>query len=97
MKKITEAFTLAQQKILKNVYIISNHKMLPLIDGNKPTRENLKVIVYNEEKKQLEVLEAHDFEYYSAEDSANNINDYVEDVPEEVAAILECVIKEKMY
>lgn len=100
MKKITEAFTPEQQELLKNVYIIINSSaMVPLVEGNEPTRENLQVIAKGFEDKEAVVLKAEDFQYYSEDEHdfkyyTGDFEDYVfrTCVPEEVATILDAVI-----
>jgi len=104
MQKLTELLTTEQQEILKNVYIISNDVIIPLVDGNEPTRDTLKVIVGDTETGVV-VLEAKDFEFWDEDEDDHDFRYYLGEVdyyvsrdetPMEVVNVLDDIILEAM-
>lgn len=97
MQKIEKAYTPEQLEVLRNLYLAVDGEVRPLVEGNKPTKDNLKIIDFKQGMRM-----AYDFSWDGDECFCYRCSEdgefgYLcrECMPEEVAEILDAMIEEK--
>lgn len=100
MKKIIEVLTPEQQEQLRNVYLISDSEMYPIVAENAPTADTLKVIAVNPDGEvcvytagDFRLDGANDFEYDKEDEDGCAPYVYREAIPQEVIDVLDAAIK----